>query len=82
VVGPEGTQVAAGAGHADLARGLPATPPMVCPWFSMTKIVTATAAMRLVDRGASPAWKRRISVSDLPRGGQSARHLEPSAAQL
>jgi CubicO group peptidase (beta-lactamase class C family) len=25
---------------------------MVCPWFSMTKIVTASAAMRLVDRGA------------------------------
>jgi CubicO group peptidase (beta-lactamase class C family) len=25
---------------------------MVCPWFSMTKIVTATAAMRLAERGA------------------------------
>jgi CubicO group peptidase (beta-lactamase class C family) len=24
---------------------------MVCPWFSMTKIVTATAAMRLAERG-------------------------------
>jgi len=52
VVGPEGTQVAVGAGHADLACGLPAAPQMVCPWFSMTKIVTATAAMRLADRGA------------------------------
>ena len=24
---------------------------MVCPWFSITKIVTATAAMRLAERG-------------------------------
>ncbi len=51
VVRPEGTQVAVGAGQADLARGLSASPRMVCPWFSMTKIVTATAAMRLVDSG-------------------------------
>ena len=41
-----------GAGQADLARGMPASPQMVRPWFSMTKIVTATAAMRLAERGA------------------------------
>src|SRR3954447_24165949 len=27
------------------------TADMVCPWFSMTKIVTASLAMRLADRG-------------------------------
>jgi CubicO group peptidase (beta-lactamase class C family) len=52
VVTPERTEVAVGTGQADLARGLNASPRMVCPWFSMTKIVTATAAMRLVDSGA------------------------------
>ncbi|HTS73064.1 MAG TPA: serine hydrolase domain-containing protein [Gaiellaceae bacterium] len=51
VVRPDGVEAAAGAGSADLARGVDAAPEMVCPWFSMTKIVSATAAMRLVDRG-------------------------------
>ena len=41
----------AAAGRADIAQRVDASPRMVCPWFSMTKIVTATAAMRLVDRG-------------------------------
>ena len=51
VVRPEGAEMALGAGKADLAHGVAASPAMVCPWFSMTKIVTATAAMRLVERG-------------------------------
>jgi CubicO group peptidase (beta-lactamase class C family) len=38
------------AGFADLATGVAATPATDYLWFSMTKIVTATAAMRLVDR--------------------------------
>ena len=40
-----------GFGFADLATSSPATPQTSYLWFSMTKIVTATAAMRLVERG-------------------------------
>jgi len=39
------------AGHADLVDGAPADGDTTWHWFSMTKIVTATAAMALVDAG-------------------------------
>ncbi len=39
------------AGVADIGAGLPMGPETVCLWFSMTKIVTATAAMQLAERG-------------------------------
>ena len=39
-------------GHADLAAGRHATSDTAFPWFSMTKIVTATAVMQLVEQGA------------------------------
>ena len=48
--GPEAVRAAGAAGLADIAGGC-RPPGMVCPWFSMTKIVTATAAMRLAERG-------------------------------
>jgi CubicO group peptidase (beta-lactamase class C family) len=51
VAGPEGLREAAAAGYADLTARVAASADMVCPWFSMTKIVTATLAMRLADRG-------------------------------
>lgn len=51
IAGPEGLREAAAAGYADLAAPEPASADMVCPWFSMTKIVTASLAMRLADRG-------------------------------
>ncbi len=51
VVDADGIRDAIGVGMADLADGRPASPAMVCPWFSMTKIATATAAMQLVERG-------------------------------
>ena len=38
-------------GHADLAAGLDFTVDTACHWFSMTKIVSVTAAMQLVDAG-------------------------------
>lgn len=41
-----------GFGFADLAARTPATPSTVYLWFSMTKIVTATAVMRLAEAGA------------------------------
>jgi len=51
IAGPEGLRETAAAGYADLAARDPASADMVCPWFSMTKIVTASLAMRLADRG-------------------------------
>ena len=50
IAGPEGLRETAAAGYADLAAGEPASADMVCPWFSMTKIVTASLAMRLAGR--------------------------------
>lgn len=40
-----------GFGFADLATSTPATPATVYLWFSMTKIATATAALRLAEGG-------------------------------
>jgi CubicO group peptidase (beta-lactamase class C family) len=40
-----------GFGFADIATHAPATPETVYMWFSMTKIVTATAVMQLHDQG-------------------------------
>ena len=51
VVGPEGMRAGGATGLADIAAHVPASAGMVCPWFSMTKIVTATAAMRLAEHG-------------------------------
>ncbi|HXY91614.1 MAG TPA: serine hydrolase domain-containing protein [Acidimicrobiia bacterium] len=42
---------AAACGTADLVRAAPFTVDTACHWFSMTKIATVTAAMRLVDSG-------------------------------
>ena len=42
---------AKGFGFADLASSTPATPRTTYLWFSMTKIVTATAVMRLAEGG-------------------------------
>jgi CubicO group peptidase (beta-lactamase class C family) len=51
IVDADGVRASAGWGSADLASERPASVDMVCPWFSMTKIVTATVAMRCVDAG-------------------------------
>jgi len=71
VAGPEGVRAAGAAGLADIAARVPASPGMVCPWFSMTKIVTATAAMRLAERG--------MLDLDTPVAGQvpALRQLRP-----
>ena len=52
VVGRRGIEQISSAGVADLADNRPATPDTVYLWFSMTKIVTATAVLQLADRGA------------------------------
>lgn len=51
VVRSDGLVWARGFGFADLASLAPATPATIYLWFSMTKIVTATAALRLAERG-------------------------------
>lgn len=51
VVGGGDPAWARGFGLADLATGSPATPQTSYLWFSMTKIVTATAALRLAEQG-------------------------------
>lgn len=50
VVGSQLVALAA-AGEASMESGTLASPDMTCCWFSMTKIVTATAALALVDQG-------------------------------
>ena len=51
ISGPDGVLFAAGFGHADLATGARATESTQYLWFSLTKIATATAALRLFDTG-------------------------------
>ncbi len=51
VVSPDQLLLAGGFGSADLASRAPATASTSYLWFSMSKIVTATAAMRLADEG-------------------------------
>ena len=52
VVGPEGVRARSTVGMADLVAGTPMAIDLAIPWFSMTKIATATTAIRLVERGA------------------------------
>jgi len=47
VSGPEGVMFAAAVGRADVSSSRRASPEDQYPWFSMTKVATATAAMRL-----------------------------------
>jgi CubicO group peptidase (beta-lactamase class C family) len=68
VVDRAGSRYSAGFGSADLQNGSPATPRTGYPWFSMTKLVTATAALRLADEGR------------LDFDGPVARHLDAVAA--
>ena len=51
VVDAAGVQLAAGYGYADLSREVAASASTPYLWFSMSKIVTATAALRLADEG-------------------------------
>ena len=51
IVGPEGVRARSAVGMADLATKTPMSTDMAVPWFSMTKIATATTAMRMSERG-------------------------------
>jgi CubicO group peptidase (beta-lactamase class C family) len=52
VTGPSRLIYAEGFGRADVTGNRPATPDTAYLWFSMSKIATATVAMRLADEGA------------------------------
>ncbi len=62
---------AKGFGVADLATGSPATPRTSYLWFSMTKIVTATAVMRLAEGGKLDLDARPTSTSAASRSSHS-----------
>jgi CubicO group peptidase (beta-lactamase class C family) len=79
VVGRDAIRFAGGYGFADVADRTPATPETSYLWFSMSKIATATAAMRLFDEGRldldAPvteyiAWRR-----DRPGAAPTMRQL-------
>ena len=79
VVDRDRVQFAGGFGLADRESNRPATASTAYLWFSMTKIVTATAALRLVDDGrldlAAPAAEY---VDDLRAPGSN----QPTVQQL
>ena len=90
IVRADGSESSAASGLRDLATGAAAAPEMVAPWFSMTKIVTATVAMRLVERDVleldAPIWAHVAQFGRLrPESdarGITARHLLTHTAGL
>lgn len=70
---------AEGFGHADLAAERPATADTGYLWFSMSKIATATAAMRLADEGLLDL---DAPVSDLVPGYAARSGEQPRVRQL
>lgn len=87
VVDAGGSRWCEGFGSADVDRGRPAAADTVYPWFSMTKIVTATAVVQLAERDAlgldDPV---RRWVPGFPRGSRgdrvTVRHLLSHSAGL
>jgi CubicO group peptidase (beta-lactamase class C family) len=51
IVGTEGVRARASTGYADLSASTPMSTDLTAPWFSMTKIATATLALRQVQAG-------------------------------
>jgi CubicO group peptidase (beta-lactamase class C family) len=75
------------AGLADLRERRPASPATACCWFSMTKIVTATAAMQLAEGGRlglDDPITRYVPAFPARRHGKVAtvRHLLSHSAGL
>ena len=77
---------AGGFGNADLANRAPAGASTAYPWFSMTKIVTATAALRLVDEGRldldTPAGEYVDGLRQAPGRQPTVRELLNHTAGL
>jgi len=77
IVDADGVRARAAAGAADLGSGAPASTDMSCPWFSMTKVVTVTAAIRLAEAGLfdldEPVLKHVPAVAHLTPAQDGAR---------
>ncbi|MGY1770989.1 serine hydrolase domain-containing protein [Blastococcus sp. SYSU D00813] len=71
--------LAEGLGHADLATRRPSTADTGHPWFSMSKIATATAAMRLADEGRLDL---DAPVGELVPGFAARSRVQPRVRQL
>ena len=56
---PDGSTYVGAHGHRDLATGAAATADTSYLWFSLTKVVTATAVRRLADEAVSTSTLRR-----------------------
>lgn len=88
VIGDGGVVETACAGLAAIAERRAATPETIYLWFSMTKIVTATAVMRLVERAAlrlDDPVREHLPWFPEPRPGRPAvrvRHLLSHSAGL
>jgi CubicO group peptidase (beta-lactamase class C family) len=73
VVGRDGVRWMKGFGLADLPSRSPALPDTVYPWYSMTKVVTATAVLQLWERG-------RLALDEaVGRYYEPIARLQPSA---
>jgi CubicO group peptidase (beta-lactamase class C family) len=84
VVGPDGLEQISSAGKADLASGRPGTPETIYLWFSMTKILTATATMQLAEDGVlslEDPVDSFLSEFPKPRSADAANHAEPTGPQ-
>jgi len=87
IAGPEGVLFADAVGYADLAERRPASVHDQYPWFSMTKIATATTAVRLRSEGKldldAPVGTYLPGYQPDPRQGHpTTRHLLTHTAGL
>ena len=80
VAGPDGLLYAGVVGYADLAQRRPSAVDDQYPWFSMTKIATATAAMRLHADGVLDLDAPIATY--LPAYRPGPRHGHPTTRQL
>ena len=81
VADPTGVRYAGAVGYADLASRRAATPEDQYLWFSMTKIATATTAMRLhAERVPRPRRPDRHLPARLPTAPQARAPHHPAAA--
>ncbi|PYE53878.1 serine hydrolase domain-containing protein [Deinococcus yavapaiensis] len=79
VVGPEGPVYAHAFGRASVRTGRLMTTRTVIPWFSLTKLVTATATVRLAERGRldldAPVTDLLPELGRITTAPMTARHL-------
>jgi CubicO group peptidase (beta-lactamase class C family) len=79
VVSRDDVLISGGYGAADVPSGAPATPSTAYLWFSMTKIVTATAALRLADEGRLDLDAPAVEYVECMR---APGRLQPTVRQL